>query len=256
MNDKDRMERSIFDPSKEELITGHERALLLQNKTRLAILMYLRMNSKLAFGKLVDLLGKSRSTVHHHLQKLIEGNIVREVEEQTERGQFDPKFYELVPNPVFPIDFKNITEVPIEDQQEVFLTYTKIHQNNLFYLYQLVDLFKAYLDGIENDINSMAIKSTDILDIWNGNRNPSLKKPTEIKFNEFFYFGTQVNEEVYKEYKKEMHIFHDKLIKLREKNEKLTGDKSRPYFLFHVSAPLGKPFLVKDYPKQNNGNEE
>ena len=73
----------------DQLIQTYQYGQLLQNKTRLSILMYLRMNERLSFGQLTHLVGKSKSTVHHHLHKMIRGGLIQEVEANGPRSQFD-----------------------------------------------------------------------------------------------------------------------------------------------------------------------
>ncbi|UCE12213.1 MAG: winged helix-turn-helix transcriptional regulator [Candidatus Heimdallarchaeota archaeon] len=236
-----RTSKKVFQPTKEELIASYEWGQLLQNDTRISILMYLRMNDSLSFSQLTHLLGKSRSTVHHHLQKMIKGGIVREIPTSEPRSQFDPKFYELTPRPLPPFSFHNIHELPIEKQEDALLTTTKVHQSSLFYSYQILDLFKLFLDKIENE----NLKPSEFQDIVTGTARLPVAKNHDVAFKDIFYFSTQVNEQVYNEYRDELEKFHEKLIQLREKNEKIGGDKRRPYFIFHVSAPLGKPFMIR-----------
>ncbi len=247
-------EKKVFQPSQQELIRYYEWGKIVQNDTRLAILMYLRMNRQLSFSQLTQLLKKSKSTVHHHLQILIRGGIVQEVETSLVRDQFDPKYYELTPRPRSFFSFHNIHELPIEKQKEAFLTSTKIHQNSIFYLYQMMDLFKEYLDTIEEEIlTNQELTPQDLQMMWKGVSESPIKVSTKLDFKDFFYFSTQVNEEVYLQYKKELDDFHERLVQLSNKNLEKGGVKQKPYFIFHVSAPLGKPFVVAEEEEKLEG---
>ena len=232
--------KKVFQPSKEELIDSYKWAQLLQNDTRISILMYLRMNEQVSFSNLTQLLDKSRSTVHHHLQKMIKGGIIREVQRSEPQGQFEPKYYELTPRPTPSFSFHNIHELPPEKQDDALLTTTKLHQTSLFYLNQILEIFKMYLDAIENE----DLETQEVLAKWARTATTPNVKDNSVDFSDIFYFSTQVNEQVYRIYREELENFHEKLIQIREQNEKNGGDKKRPYFIYHVSAPLGKPYLI------------
>ncbi|MFW9823178.1 MAG: ArsR family transcriptional regulator [Candidatus Thorarchaeota archaeon] len=68
---------------------------MYQNDTRFQIWGLLSMYQELSFSDLCRKLNKSKSTVHHHLQKLIEIGIVEVIREEKVRGSIKAKFYAL-----------------------------------------------------------------------------------------------------------------------------------------------------------------
>jgi DNA-binding transcriptional ArsR family regulator len=239
-------EKDFFEPTKEELIKYYDWGRLFQNETRIKILMYLRMNERLSFSQLRRLIGKSRSTIHHHLQKMIQGGIVREVDEHKSRRQFAPKFYELSKQYIPAFSFHNINQLPLENQAEAFLINVKLHQTALFYLSQILDIFTNYLDSMEKIVSAgKELDPRELLKMWEGTSNIESLTSQPIKFKDIFYFSTQVNEAVYRKYKTEMDELHERIVKYREEDEKQGGSKKKPYFIHHISAPLGKPYLIE-----------
>ena len=234
---------NIRSPAK--LAKQYMNGALLQNDTRVNILMYLRMNERLSFSQLKKLIGKSKSTLHHHLQIMIKGGIVQEVIEESPRSQFDPKFYELVPRPMKAYSFAFIDKLPKHQQVDAFLTTTKLTQSSMFYLYQIIALLKYYLDNMEKIILSEEEQTDpdELQKMWEGSSSEELFNQI-VSFKDIFIFSTPVNEKVYKEYIKELKILQDKLYAMREEDESKGGSKNRPYFIYHLSAPLGKPYLL------------
>jgi len=217
---------------------------LLQNVTRINIFMYLKMNASLSFGEIVRLTKKSKSTVHHHLQKLIKGGLVQEVIKSKEpRNQFDPKHYELVPAPRQVYDFSDIAGLDVEEKRiSAFLTTTKLHQHANFYLHQILDIFNHFLDGIDNKIaGNDQVKSEELQNFLDGKNS---NQP--LDFKDIYYYSNHVSEEIYQEYLKgldELNSRISELTKLEKQKGEIKGGK--PYFLYHVIAPLGKKFIVK-----------
>lgn len=236
-------EKDVFQPSIGELLASYEWGQVFQHETRVAILMYLRMNKQLSFQELVQLLEKSPSTVHHHLQILIKGGIVREITEAEPHKQFEPKHYELTRHPFPAYSFHNIHELPSEYQRDAFLITTKLHQISLLFLYQAADLFKKYLDSIEKELlTNKNLDPNKLKKIWTESLIPSAGKTSEIPFKEIFYFGTQVSDLVYSQYRAELERFHEKLVKMIRKEQESHENIPKPFFIFHIAAPLGKPY--------------
>ncbi|MFW9997036.1 MAG: winged helix-turn-helix domain-containing protein [Candidatus Odinarchaeota archaeon] len=226
---------------------------LLQNDTRLSILMYLRMNARLSFGEIARLVGKSKSTVHHHLQKLIGGGLVREIQSQEQRNQFNPKYYQLVPGPKKVYTFSDINQLPLEEQVSAFLTTTKLSQHAFFYLYQILGLLNNYLDTMEKIIESDEGQAhPEILQkLWEGAPEFVNQEQFPIKFKDIYYFNTLMSEKVYRKYIKELSELQTRISEYKEQDEKQGGSKKKPYFIYHVFAPLGKPFILESSRQQD-----
>jgi len=69
---------------------------LLQNETRFQIWGLLSIFPELSFSQICKKLNKSKSTVHPHLQKLIELDIIEVVKEKKVRGNIPAKYYALM----------------------------------------------------------------------------------------------------------------------------------------------------------------
>lgn len=67
----------------------------LKNELRFRIWGLLSMNSELSFSELCKKLSKAKSTVHPHLQKLMNEGIVEVVREEKVRGNIKAKIYSL-----------------------------------------------------------------------------------------------------------------------------------------------------------------
>ncbi|MHA2051757.1 MAG: winged helix-turn-helix domain-containing protein [Promethearchaeota archaeon] len=68
---------------------------LLQNETRFQIWGLLSIFPELSFSQICKKLNKSKSTVHPHLQKLIELDIIEVAREKKVRGNIPAKYYAL-----------------------------------------------------------------------------------------------------------------------------------------------------------------
>jgi DNA-binding transcriptional ArsR family regulator len=224
---------------------------LLQNDTRINILMYLRMNERLSLSQLTKLVGKSKSTVHHHIQRMIQGGIIQEISEikpqKAHLKQLEQKYYELAALKYPSHSFEHIRDLPEDKQTEVFLATTKISKNVIFYLNQILDLLNNYLDAMEEIIEESEGKlpPKELLEMWEGtSQDRPIFTEHPVKFREIFYYATQVSEEVYRKYIEESIKLQSKIIRFREQNEMKSGSTKNPYFIYHISAPLGKPFIL------------
>ena len=236
--------RKDFSNGLSQLIHTYQYGQLLQNETRLNILMYLRMNGSLSFSQLTDLVGKSKSTVHHHLNKMIQGGLIQEVETNGPRGQFDPKYYELVSTPKAIYTFDDISRLPLEQQTEAFLTTAKLSRNTLYYFYQIINQLTFYLDAIEKVIiDDRDINPVELQRMWDGSSNRIKDQP--IKLKDIFYYLTQMSENVYSKYIEELKALHERMSNYRKQEEKQGGSKKRTYFINIFAAPLGKQYLLK-----------
>lgn len=72
--------------------------LLFGSNTRFKIWVQLNLNSRLNLSQIARILNKSKSTIHEHLQKLLNAEILQEVEEKGVEYRIPAKFYSLSPN--------------------------------------------------------------------------------------------------------------------------------------------------------------
>ena len=65
------------------------------NEMRFHIIMLLQVYNELSLTELAEKVGRTKPTVHHHLQKMLELGVVIESREETVRGSIPAKFYSL-----------------------------------------------------------------------------------------------------------------------------------------------------------------
>ena len=71
---------------------------LLNHEIRFKIFSLLNMYPELNFTELSEKLNKSKSTIHPHIQKLIDVELIHVSREEQVRGKFSRKYYSLVPD--------------------------------------------------------------------------------------------------------------------------------------------------------------
>jgi DNA-binding transcriptional ArsR family regulator len=81
--------------SKKDNTSQYDPIKIFQNDTRFQIWGLLSMYQELSFSKICRKLNKSKSTVHYHLQKLIELGLIEVVREEKVRGSIPAKIYSL-----------------------------------------------------------------------------------------------------------------------------------------------------------------
>ena len=72
--------------------------VLEQNEIRLLIWGLLNIYNELSFTEIAQKLGKSKSTIHPHLHKLIDVGLVKVSKQKKVRGSIPAKYYSMVPN--------------------------------------------------------------------------------------------------------------------------------------------------------------
>ena len=122
------------DPSKKELLQK-----VLQDKTRLQIIIYLLTYNKLTLRELSERFNKGKTTIHHHLHKLEDEGLVSFEEDEQDKRKIKTRYYSvskehfsfLIPN------FKRESEIFLTN--EAILTESVLNQ-------RLIELLSGYLE--------------------------------------------------------------------------------------------------------------
>lgn len=145
----------------------------------------LKVYPELSFTELANKLGKAKSTIHPHLQKLIELGIVEISKKEHIRANIEAHYYSLTPNS------DEITSIPGCDlshglDKELVKKMAKSLKSIAFYNRKILDKYIKFFEYIEET------DSDDIIKIWK--ETYKTKNFTEQDIPQFFmgeYFLTE-----------------------------------------------------------------
>jgi predicted transcriptional regulator len=118
---------------------------LLESELRFRIFSLLNIYPELSFSQISGLLDKNKSTLHPHLQKLIEIGVVKVSREEKVRGNFTRNYYALKLG-VFE-DLEVIDEGSLE--KSIF----SVLKNWMKFIVKTIKLFEKYLKILELEEN-------------------------------------------------------------------------------------------------------
>jgi DNA-binding transcriptional ArsR family regulator len=84
-----------FDKSESESLKATNFSKLLQDRTRLQIIIYLLINGELTLKELSELFNKGKTTVHHHLHMLQQGGLVTYYKHEDDPRNIKTHYYRL-----------------------------------------------------------------------------------------------------------------------------------------------------------------
>jgi len=147
---------------------------ILEDEIRFKILMLLQMYGDLSLSELTEKIGKSKSTLHRHLQKLLEMDLVEESKEIQVRGNIPAKYYKIpgllfekLPN----INMQSIAKMNEQEQRKFFTSKDTIEMLKTVAIFakKSLDMFTEFLDGIDlsdpNNLKSLFINQEFSLNI-------------------------------------------------------------------------------------------
>ena len=144
---------SSTDPSKKDLLQK-----VLQDKTRLQIIIYLLTYKKLTLKELSEKFNKGKTTIHHHLHKLEDKGLVSYKEDEQDKRKIKTRYYSVSKDHFsFIIPSFNEESVPLHTNEAIL---TKCILNQL-----LSDLLSDYIEDnlesgeMENSLLSPAIQT-------------------------------------------------------------------------------------------------
>ncbi|MFX0064348.1 MAG: winged helix-turn-helix domain-containing protein [Candidatus Hermodarchaeota archaeon] len=189
--------------NQEKLRTNHNSILveLFRSKMRHFIFLLLSVYNELSLTRISQFTGKSKPTVHHHIQKMIEMGIIEESKEVNEGRPIKVKYYQLAET--FSREsglIQSQTYIEEESPEKRFLALKRlfaVYRSTLLYLRNSIGLLERYLEDFESKIPET---QTDAIDWEKLELHPSKGAPflvsaflsdTELKeftnlFLEFF----------------------------------------------------------------------
>jgi DNA-binding MarR family transcriptional regulator len=184
------------------------------------------MFRKLSLSKLSKLLGRTKSTISHHLKKLSDLGIIITTTKDA-RGSIDAKVYELIPGFLekFVLNFEELQKLD-DDTREDILHFAILNDKWQFEVIKsLYEQSVLYYDAI-NDIHSDS-KFQTLKEFQN------LHFKTPINYD--FWFLSEEGRKAYEELAEEFRTKMRKIIENEDKDKKLI---QRPYFVLHSFFPL------------------
>jgi DNA-binding transcriptional ArsR family regulator len=201
----------------------------LSIESRYSIFLYLLIYNELTLDELSNLLGKSKSTIHHHIQELIDVSVVNEYTKAGSKTKYYKlKIFNIRPQLVksFGLEaFKNISQ---EKQTQLLYDFVDISHANNYIMQNLLELL------IETEENA--------LQMINAGKQLPIEGRKDIVDH---FIASQLISGNYKdEFKKDM---LDLLEKYNDKEEK-NPDEKKPYLFLMVGANI-EEILNRKYQK-------
>ncbi|MFX1513244.1 MAG: ArsR/SmtB family transcription factor [Promethearchaeota archaeon] len=194
---------------------------VLSNETRASMFFYILTFHELTLDKLTNLLSKSKSTIHHHIQQLLEAGLIKKTVKQGSKTIFYTINEQLGKSLRFSLeegDWEGISPKEFADQLkllvEIVKTTSLLLQNSLSLI---TDYFEEQV-VYEKFNNLVRIK--------------------ELMDDLSFIFKIQVlSKEKFQIYERELEVFDNRISQLF-KEENLTEEKEKPYVAYQIILPL------------------
>lgn len=191
---------------------------LMNNITRLRIILTILIFKKISLTKLSDLLGRAKSTITHHIKKLENLGVIKSTRKEA-RGSIDAKLYELIPGFLQKISFEQKT---LKGEINRALTNDLLIFKVIKLLFEQVIL---YYEAISNkNIKSKPKLFKDFQD-----------SHFKIPLNYDFWF---LSEKAYSEYIELNEKYKSELKKIISKDNLENDDSIRPYLVLNTFIPL------------------
>lgn len=207
-------ERSIIEePEAHAIISA------LSTESRYSIYLYLSIYNELTLDELSELMNKSKSTIHHHIQELINVDIVNEYTKPGSKTKYYKlKLLNIRPKLVktFGIEaFKNISK---DEQIQMLNEFAEISNANNYIMQYFLELI------IENE--KRILKKI----------NDEKQKPSEGRKDlvDHFIGALLISEKHRHEFKREMLELLEKYNKIEEKNP----NEKKPYLYLMAGANI------------------
>ena len=168
-------------------------ASILKSASKFQLYSYLKLYPELNLNQLADLVNKSKSTVHLHLQKMIENGLVEVSRTEKIRSDREKHYYCLSKRVHAPHNFEESDHAPQQNQlnekarycEEVLPTYQAFTNQQLQYL----KLWKLYLNTLEQLYSEGKIE--EVYNSLSSVKNPENLPEYEAKkqHKEFYNYG-------------------------------------------------------------------
>lgn len=199
---------------------------LLNDLTRLRLILLLIVFRKLSLTELSTLLGRVKSTTSHHLKKF--SDIIK-ISTEKQRGKTDSNIYELVP------DFLEKLSVNSEDlrkikKEENIPLFHNVIQNDIKFFELIVSIFDLINQIYKFIDDSRSMEKSD-----SGIKSQNVYLDNRIKYNAWFL--TEKGKESYDKLIKE---FNQKMREIIEQDERNLEKDPRSYLALNTFIPLEK----------------
>jgi len=198
-------------------IPGYE---LLSHKIRFKIFSLLHMYPELSYNQLSEELNKSKSTIHPHLQKLLEMKLIRVSREEQVRGKFMRKFYSLAPEYIEKTRDIDIVKSSEDITREIA---EEIARNSIIWINSMIkslESYKQYFEQLDFD--------SDGLDI--------IKEMFDK--HESFSSMTFLTENQFKKAREAFMKLSEEITTIEMENLEETINEEKPYYFFAGGIPL------------------
>jgi DNA-binding transcriptional ArsR family regulator len=199
---------------------------ILRSEIRFRIFVLLNLYPELSYTEISQKLGKSKSTIHPHLEKLIKLELIEVSREEKIRGNIPAKFYSLKKGYLEKLAFisEESSELPIDESTLIFF---KTMTN---FLIKTMEMYYKFVEKMASE----------------GDLSMGLKEMRENKegFSSMYFFSKERYMKAHDYY----HEFNEKLNELEFEEEGLKIE--RPFFLFTVALPMKKIIETIDIPSK------
>lgn len=187
---------------------------ILKSEIRFRIFVLLNLYPELSYSEISQKLKKSKSTIHPHLKKLINLELIEVSREEKVRGNIPAKFYSLKKGyleKLADIDEES-SELPVDESTLIFF---KTMTN---FLIKTMDMYYKFVEKMASE----------------GNISMGLKEMRKNKegFSSMYFFS----KEQYMKARDYYHEYNEKLNELEVEESDLK--KERPFFLLSIAIPL------------------
>lgn len=228
----DAIKKSYHQEIKDKTKQGIELFKLINNETRLRLILLLLINQKISLSSLSVLLNRTKGTVLHHLKKLDNLGFIKTTRREPLRGYIEANIYELVPNfydffNILTINDENLKKLGKKMQSDI-LHYAILKDRLIIQI--LINIFKLtslFHQGL--DINKAVWESDSFEDYLN------------------FYFHNRINYKIYflsekkfKLYKALVKDFNSQIKEILKESQNQDSEKSRGYFVLNTFFPIKK----------------
>ncbi|MFX0042817.1 MAG: helix-turn-helix domain-containing protein [Candidatus Hodarchaeota archaeon] len=122
---------------------------LLESELRFRIFSLLNIYPELSFSEIAKLLDKTKSTLHPHLQKLIDIGVIEVSREEKVRGNFTRNYYSLKSGVFNDLEVVDIKLSTIDDYIFIIL------KNWVKYIIKTMRTYEKFLNKLELDENGI-----------------------------------------------------------------------------------------------------
>lgn len=181
---------------------------VLESELRFRIFSLLNIYPELSFSEISRLLNKNKSTLHPHLQKLIEIGVIKVSREEKVRGNFTRNYYSMKSD-VF-------KEMGILDEESIDKSIFTVLKNWMKFIIKMSRLYEKYFNGLELEENGIKV----------------LK---EILYNQealsgMYFFSVE-------QYKRVNRLTMDYLQKLEKIQSEIVKEE-KPYYVLSLTIPI------------------